>query len=227
MRTERGECTYRRGCESSWCSAPGCLPARCAAPGWNEETRRCGQSRLCARLGSQPRNQSQAPIARVCLEIATAPWPNSYSDLSPRGGGPTYRCRYGEPNESPPARSHAGASTIRFPSRQPAPSPWSSTLGQWHTSIEQRRSDPQRPLTAPDPADDVDSVRQSCQAIAALFLTTLPPWRPLRQASRHLMLYIPLVLQCKTCSIHSTSTQQRQLHKHTTYYYASHPSNSP
>jgi hypothetical protein len=44
---QRGEHTYQRGCESSsWCSAPGCLPAgRCAAPGWNEGTRKRGGAR--------------------------------------------------------------------------------------------------------------------------------------------------------------------------------------
>jgi hypothetical protein len=62
-----------------------------------------------ARLGSQGRIHSQPSIRHVCLEIAASPWPNSYSGPRCPWLRSTYRCRYGEPNESPPAVPHAWA----------------------------------------------------------------------------------------------------------------------
>jgi hypothetical protein len=106
-----------------------------------------------------------AAFAHVCLEIASGPWPNSYSDLSPRGGGPTYRRRYGEPNESPPLDKTLSVT---------AACPLALFIDAWPMAYL-NPAEAQRPSASSHRARCLDSMRQSRQAIAALFLTALSP----------------------------------------------------
>jgi hypothetical protein len=181
----------RRGC-----SAPGCLPARrCAAPGWNEGTGERGNEAVRA---VTPMRQTRQPTAQPLTGanwlrlpgIASGPWPNSYSDLSPRGGGPTYRRRYGEPNESPPLDRTLSVT---------AACPLALFIDAWPMAYL-NPAEAQRPSASLSPRQMPRLYASEPSGNRCLVPDGSVPHGGLYDRPQHLRLYMPrLVLQCTTC----------------------------